>query len=300
LPHVLCFLLPFGLLAMGVHDVKWNSLRACQVAEGVVECRLFRPAKRNAITSEMYDELREFFAAVAVDGSIRVVLLTGDGAMFCAGVDFAAFQMAQTSTDVAHRALQIRAMGKSWQDAFTNIEKCGKVVVACIHGACIGAGVELISAADIRLCTDDATFALKELDIGLAADIGGLQRFPKIVGNQSLVRELVFSGRDFSAAESLAFGFVSRVAGSREELMKSATALAATIASKSPVALLGAKALLNYSRDHSVDESLEYAITWNQGMLQSREVSASTKALMTKTRAQFEALPSVPLITSKL
>merc|ERR1719282_1064665 len=95
-----------------------------------------------------------FFGALASDGSIRVVLITGNGDLFCAGVDFAAFQFDPSEdSDTGHTALHIRNKGKLWQDAFSNIEKCGKVVIACVHGACIGAGLELISAADIRLCT---------------------------------------------------------------------------------------------------------------------------------------------------
>lgn len=289
-----------ALQGMGVLEGSWTCLKASSHGHGIVECRLNRPEKRNALSTEAWDELRDFFGAVAGDGSVRVVLLTGEGSIFCSGVDFAAFSFGTGEPDVGHTALRIRAIGKSWQDAFTNVERCGKAVIACVHGLCIGAAVELISAADIRFCTADAAFALKEVDLGLAADVGGLQRFPKLVGNQSLVRELVFSGRTFGAVEALPFGFVSRVCRTREEMLHTALELAKAIAAKSPVAMLGAKTLLNYSRDHSVDESLEYAITWNQGMLQSSEVGASAMALMSKKQATFRDLPTVPLITSKL
>lgn len=284
-----------------VHS-QWVCLKVAELAPGVVECRLARPEKRNALDHKSWDELREFFGAVAGDGSVRAVLLTGDGSMFCSGVDIAALQAigSHSGEDVAHVALRIRASGKAWQDAFTNIEKCGKVVIACVHGMCVGAGVELIAAADIRFCTSDAVFALKEVDMGLAADVGGIQRFPKLVGNQSLVRELIFSGRNLTAVEALPFGLVSRVCPTRDEMVKDAIALAQTIGAKSPVALLGAKTLLNYSRDHTVDESLEFAITWNQGMLQSRDVAASAMAHMTKQPGKFEPLPSLPGHPSKL
>eukprot|EP00927_Polykrikos_kofoidii_P073010 TRINITY_DN69084_c0_g1_i1.p1 TRINITY_DN69084_c0_g1~~TRINITY_DN69084_c0_g1_i1.p1 ORF type:complete len:320 (-),score=59.22 TRINITY_DN69084_c0_g1_i1:192-1046(-) len=284
---------------MSVCDRVWGGLRTLSLSPGVVECRLNRPEKRNAITNEMWVEIRDFFGAVAGDSSVRVVLLTGEGPLFCAGVDFAAFQF-EKHEDVAHQALQIRSIGKGWQEACSNLEKCGKVVIACVHGACIGGAVELISAADVRFCTADAVFAMKEIDLGLAADIGGIQRFPKLVGNQSLVRELVFSGRNLSAAEALSLGFVSRVCTSREESLQAATDLASVISAKSPVALLSAKTLLNYSRDHTVDESLEYAITWNQAMLQSKEAAVAAMSLMTKTKAEFPELPSLPLVSSKL
>jgi len=253
------------------------------------------------LSGEAWDEIRDFFGAVANDGAVRVVLLTGEGSLFCSGVDFAAFNPATfTGEDVGHTALRIRRLGRSWQDAFSNVERCGKVVIACVHGSCIGAGVELISAADVRFCTADAVFALKEVDLGLAADVGGLQRFPKIVGNQSLVRELAFSGRNFTAAEALPFGLVSRVCPSREDMLRAALELAQMIAAKSPVAVLGAKTFLNYTRDHTVDDSLDYAITWNQGMLQSREVAASAMALMSRKTVKFPDLPPLPPVSSKL
>lgn len=273
------------------------------VSPGVVECALNRPEKRNALSGKAWDEIRDFFGAVAGEGAVRVVLLTGQGDLFCSGVDFAAFAPTTgmgDKADAGHTALTIRALGKAWQDAFSNLEKCGKAVIACIHGACIGAGVELISAADIRFCTKDAVFALKEVDIGLAADVGGLQRFPKLVGNQSLVRELVFSGRSLSAAEAISLGLVSRVLATKEDMREVAMELSKVIAGKSPLAMLGAKTLLNYSRDHSVEESLEYAITWNQSMLQSREVKVAAMALMSKKSAKFEDLPKIKRHSSKL
>jgi len=282
--------------------MTWTCLRASMLAPGVLECRLARPEKRNALSLEFWAEIRDFFSLVAGDGTVRCVLLTAEGPLFCAGVDFAAFSVVggEGAPDAGHTALRIRNQGMAWQSAFTNLEKCGKVVIACVHGACIGAGVELISAVDIRICTTDALFALKELDIGLAADVGGLQRFPKLVGNQSLVRELVFTGRNFTAQEALPFGLVSRVCPSQEEMMTAALELAKSIATKSPIATLGAKTLLNYSRDHSVDESLDYAITWNSAMLQSKEVPMAAMALATKSKANFHDLPKLPPISSKL
>merc|ERR1712150_141415 len=162
-----------------------------------------------------------------------------------------------------------------------------------MHGACIGAGVEMVSAADMRFCTADTKFAVKEVDIGLAADVGGLQRFPKLVGNQSLVRELVFSCRNMSAAEAQKLGFVSSVFPSHEEMRAAALELAASIASKSPVAVMSAKTLMNYTRDHTVDEGLEYAITWNMGILQGKDTAKAAKALATKQKASFKDLPDI-------
>merc|ERR1712181_129427 len=113
-------------------------------------------------------------------------------------------------------------MGQAWQESFNAIEKCWKAVIACVHGACVGAGIEMISACDIRFCTEDAWFQAAEINIGMAADVGGLQRFPKLIGNQSLVRELVLSGRRMPSAESLMHGYVSLVCKDKDTMLEEA------------------------------------------------------------------------------
>ena len=155
--------------------------------------------------------------------------------------------------DVARKALRARNMLISWQEAFTAIEKCPQPVIAAVHGGCIGGGMDLISCCDIRMSEKKTFFSVKEVDIGLAADLGTLQRFPKIVGNQSFVREVCYTGRRFSSAEAMSVGFVSGIASDREDLLAKANSLAKLIASKSPVAVTGTKVSLNYARDHSVD-----------------------------------------------
>ena len=134
-------------------------------------------------------------------------------------------------------------------------------MIACVHGFCVGGGVDLMTACDIRYCTQDAWYSVKEVDIGLAADIGTLQRFPKIVGNDSLVRELVYTARKFTSEEANRLGLVSKIVPDYEALIKAGLELAKEIASKSPVAVQGSKINLIYSRDHSVDESLKFIVS---------------------------------------
>ena len=208
-------------------------------------------------------------------------------------------------------------------------ELCGKAVIACMHGAVLGAGLELVSACDIRFCTEDTTFQLAEVNLAIASDVGGLQRLPKIIGNQklgemvfvclqsltnlsgktgnfeigqasrgvhvcrSLVRELAFSGRKMGAKEAFQHGLVSRNFAKKEDMMPEALGLAKAIASKSPVATLGVKEFLNYTRDHSVSESLDYAITWNMGMLQGVDLPTATASMVQKSVPEFDNLPSV-------
>ncbi|XP_043202087.1 delta(3,5)-Delta(2,4)-dienoyl-CoA isomerase, mitochondrial-like, partial [Amphibalanus amphitrite] len=158
--------------------------------------------------------------------------------------------------------------------------QCRKPVVAAIHGGCVGGGVDLVTAADIRLCSQDAFFQVKEVDIGLAADVGTLQRLPKVIGSRSLVNELCLTARRLGSQEALQCGLVSRVLSDRHSLTAAALSLAATIASKSPVAVQSTKLNLTYSRDHSVQEGLDHMVAWNGVMLQSEDIMKAATAAM--------------------
>ncbi|KAJ1560848.1 putative enoyl CoA hydratase, partial [Nowakowskiella sp. JEL0078] len=171
--------------------------------------------------------------------------------------------------DPARQSMKFLKNVQGLQDAFTAVEKCSIPVIAAVSGACIGAekGIDLITACDIRYCTANTKFSVKEVDIGLAADLGTLQRLPKVVGNQSAVREWCLTGRMFQANEALQFGLVNNIFENKEQMMVSVMELAAEIASKSPIALQGTKKILNYSRDHTVEEGLDYVAIWNSAMI---------------------------------
>ncbi|CAE7816782.1 Ech1 [Symbiodinium sp. KB8] len=194
---------------------RLTRLAVTEAAPHVLHVELQRPQKLNALDMAFWEEIRTCFEAIALDVDTRVVLLSGAGRCFCAGLDLgAAMAMfggssgaGQAESDVARKALRVRAMGKAWQASFTSLEACGKAVIGCMHGAVVGAGLEMITACDVRFCTEDAYFQAAEVDVGLAADVGGLQRLPKIIGNQSLVRELALSGRRMAAAEVKAQGY---------------------------------------------------------------------------------------------
>lgn len=273
---------------------EYENLLITSIAPHVLSVQLNRPKKLNALGLQFWIDIRNFFEAAESDGNTRVIILSGAGRMFTAGLDLqAAATLTSTNEETARAALEIRRTGKAWQQAFSNIETCGKAVIACAHNAVIGAGVEMLSACDIRFCTEDAVFRAAEVDIGLAADVGGLQRFPKLIGNQSLVRELVMSGRAMGSEEAFRHGFVSRVLADKDKMMESALELANQIASKSPIAMLGIKELLNYSRDHNVEDSLSYAITWNMAMLQGSDVKKAAAGMIMKQSPEFENLPKV-------
>ena len=163
-------------------------------------------------------------------------------------------------------------------------------MIAAIHGYCIGAGVDLASACDIRICAKDTKFTIKEVDIGLAADIGTLQRFQKVVGNESWARELAYTARFFNHEEALQRGFVSSIHENKEEVLKQALALAQVIAAKSPVAVSTSKRSIVYSRDHTVQEGLDHISTLNASMLQTDDMATAAMASMSKQKAHFNKL----------
>ncbi|GFS06863.1 delta(3,5)-Delta(2,4)-dienoyl-CoA isomerase, mitochondrial-like [Elysia marginata] len=215
----------------------------------------------------------ECFNQLAEDEECRVVILSGAGKVFTAGLDLTdsdIFQIMMTETDCSRKAFKIINSIPKFQDSFTAIENCPKPVIAAVHSACIGGGIGMISACDIRYCTQDAWFQIKEVDVGLAADVGILQRFPNIVGNDSLTRELKYSARKFFSDEPKSIGFVSRILQDKDQMMKTILEMATTIASKSPVAVQGSKVNLVYSRDHSVREGLDCNAKWNMVMAPQR------------------------------
>ena len=163
-------------------------------------------------------------------------------------------------------------------------------MVILLHGISYGLAIDMSSACDIRLCTKDVRMAVKEVDIGLAADIGTLTRLPKVVGNLSWVKEVAYSARDFGAEEALRVGFVSAVAANKEEGKKLALDLCKRIAEKSPVAVLGTKEIINYSRDHTIESGLRYTAIWNSGMVQTEDVKSAMLSGIQRRKPKFSKL----------
>ncbi|XP_037372405.1 delta(3,5)-Delta(2,4)-dienoyl-CoA isomerase, mitochondrial [Talpa occidentalis] len=266
-------------------DHNYESLLVMSAQKHVLHVQINRPEKRNAMNKAFWREMVECFNKIAEDADCRVVVISGAGKMFTAGIDLmdmASDILQPHGEDVARISWNLRRFITKYQETFSVIEKCPKPVIAAIHGGCIGGGVDLITACDIRYCAQDAFFQVKEVDVGLAADVGTLQRLPRVIGNQSLVNELAFTARKMMAHEAQECGLVSRVFPDKQAMLDAAFELAAEISSKSPVAVQGTKVNLVYSRDHSVAEGLNYMASWNMSMLQTDDIVRSVQAAIEK------------------
>jgi len=256
----------------------------------VATVRLNRPDKANAMNAAMWQEIRGAFEWVDATPQARVAILEGEGKHFSAGIDLQmmAGLLPQVHDDCDGRAREkLRRVILDLQDTLTALERCRKPVLAAIHGSCVGGAVDLICCADMRYAAADAQFTIKEVDIGMVADVGTLQRLPKLIGSQGLVRELAYTGRSVDANEAQAVGLVNRVFGSRDALAAGVHGIAATIAAKSPLAVRGIKDQLNYARDHSVADGLNHVATWNGAMLMSEDLMTAMTAATKREAPRF-------------
>lgn len=256
----------------------------------IATVRLNRPDKANAMNATMWQEIRQAFQWVDTTPEARVAVLQGEGKLFTAGIDLQMMMGLgpQIQNDCDGRTREaLRRVILDLQDTLTSLERCRKPVLAAIHGGCIGGGIDLVTCADMRYASADAYFTIKEIDIGMTADVGTLQRLPKLVG-EGIVRELAYTGRKFDAQEAKDIGLVNRVFESREALYAGVHEIAATIAAKSPLSIRGTKEMITYTRDHSVADSLNYIATWNAAMLMSQDLTEAMMSNMAKKAPSFK------------
>jgi len=263
----------------------------------VLEVVLNRPKNLNAINRKMFAELKECMDNASKDPDVHCVLLHGGSCrLFTAGLDLnegfgeTVGDTTGEKIDVSRRAIRMEPGIRSAQDGISALEKCSKPVVVALHNAVIGGGIDIASACDVRYCTEDTFFCIAEVNIGIAADVGTLQRLPKIVGNDSFVREAALTGRRFLATEAKELGLIGAIYPDREKCVAAARKVATEIAAKSPVAVIATKASLNYSRDHSVQEGLDHVRLMNTLHLQSKDVPVAVKANLTKTKPEYSRL----------
>jgi len=269
---------------------NYEALNVTVPSPFVFSVEMNRPAKMNALNKQMWTEIGDVFSKLDKDPNCRVVVLSAAGKMFSAGVDLADLnQLASimfSEDDIARKSMTVYQTLREAQGHITALEKCKKPIICCVQNACVGAGVDLITATDIRMCTSDAWFCVKEVDMGIAADVGTLQRLPKVIGSQSLVNDLCFTARKMKCAEAESSGLVSNTFQTKEDMMSAAHTMASGIAAKSPVAVQGTKMSLVFSREHTVEEGLDQVAKWNGTMLQSEDVMKAAMAAMDKTNTE--------------
>jgi enoyl-CoA hydratase/carnithine racemase len=247
---------------------------------------LNRPEKRNVMGTAFYKKLSEHLDKFDQDPTVRVVVIKAEGKSFTAGTDLheAASLLSGEAAD-QREATRMKIL--ALQEGLTKIEKCRKPVIAAIHSHCIGGGVDLISACDIRLAAKDAVFSIRETRMGIIADLGTLQRLPHIIGH-GWFRELALTGRDFTAAEALQMGLITHICEDRNALYAEAKSLASRIAECPPLTVQGTKDVILYSRDHGVDSGLNYVAQKNTAALPSEDVVEAMTAFMEKRKPVFK------------
>ena len=270
------------------------------VADKVGHIRFNRPDKRNAMTLAFWHDMRAVFAEIEERDDVRAVLISSTGPHFTAGMDLSVFgSLTPPNVEEGRKRENLRRQILWFQECFSVIDRARAPVLAAIQGGCIGGGVDLATACDMRYCSADAFFVVKEIDIGMVADVGTLQRLPHAMP-AGLARELCYTGRRMEAGEAAACGLVNQVFATPEKLVEGVLEIARTIAAKSPLAIAGTKEMLNYARDHSIVDGLNYIATWNAGMLLTSDMPEAFAATAQKRPAKFDDLAAqVPAAKAK-
>jgi len=264
----------------------------------IAHVQLCRPDAMNTMTQAFWRELPQVIQAIDDAAEARVIVISSQGKHFCAGMDLSVFsdpKTIQLSGDPGRVGENLRRLVLKLQHSLSSLEHCRIPVLTAIQGACIGGATAMVSSADSRYCTEDAYFNIKETELGLTADVGVLQRLPHLMP-QGVVRELAYTGRNLSAQEAKALGFVNDVFPTQEAMLDKVMTIAKQIAANSPLAVVGCKEMLNYARDHSVADSLNYMATWQAGMFRPNDMMKIFAAKAQKTQPEFENVwPHTPL-----
>ncbi|HWJ60738.1 MAG TPA: crotonase/enoyl-CoA hydratase family protein [Acidimicrobiales bacterium] len=243
----------------------------------VAHLRLNRPDAYNSMTREFWSELPDAVRELDATGSVRALVISSTGKHFCAGMDLGVFTGGGTgggdggSKEAGRLRAQLRETVLALQGSFTALEEARFPVIAAIQGGCIGGAVDMVSACDLRYATSDAFFCVQEINLGMTADVGTLQRLPKIIPD-GVAREWAYRGHRVPAARAAEVGLVNEVFDDQDAMLEGVLAIAAEIASKSPLAIWGTKEMATYTRDHSVADSLKHMAAWQSGMFQPADM----------------------------
>ena len=260
-----------------------------ELTDNIAHVQINRPEKINAMNAAFWSEIIDIFQWADDTDEVRVVVLSGAGKHFSSGIDLMMLASVanELGKDVGRNARVLRRKILQLQASFTAVDKCRKPVLAAIQGYCLGGAIDLISACDMRYAAQDAQFSIREIDMGMAADVGTLQRLPRIIGD-GMMRELAYTGRTVGAEEAQRIGLVNRTFADAPGLLDGVFAIAREIAGKSPIAIAGTKEMITYMRDHSIADGLEHVAIWNAAMLQSADLKLAMAAQMAKQKPRFE------------
>jgi len=266
-----------------------------KISDGVAHIILNRPEKRNAMISEFWTELPEIILDIDENARARAIVLSSAGPVFCAGIDVGMFQSGMgLEQDKNHPeyGLQFYAYVRRLQSSLSALENCRIPVLAAIQGGCIGGGVDLITACDMRFGTEDSFISIFEINIGMTADVG---TFPRILNHmpEGIVRELAYTGRKMKALECQNRGLFNEVYSNHANMIAAVMKLAREIASRPPLAVYGCKRIISYSRDNNTSDALDNIALWNMSMLNPSEIMEAIMAGNQKRDANFKELPKI-------
>ncbi|MEM7100168.1 MAG: crotonase/enoyl-CoA hydratase family protein [Pseudomonadota bacterium] len=272
---------------------------AVEIANNIAHIQLNRPDKRNAMNAAFWRELPEIVQDIDEHAKARVIVVSSTGPHFSAGLDLSMFgDSAEADASRREAAKKQRAVASynhilHMQNSFNCLEACRLPVLVAVQGGAFGGGVDLATACDMRYATEDAFFIIQEINIALTADVGTFPRLVKLIP-EGIVRELAYTGRAMDASQAKECGLVNRVFSDQSAMLEEVMRIAAEIASKAPVAVYGSKRMINYARDHTTADALDYISIWNTSMMNSGEIMEAIDAQSQGRQAQFVDLPKLP------
>jgi len=276
------------------NNMNYKSL-TLEINNKVAHIKLNRADDFNSMNLDFWQEFPKVIHNINNESAARVVVISSTGKHFCAGMDLSVFTQSEqdSNLELGRKHEKMRRTVLQLQESFNALEKVRMPVLMAIQGGCIGGAVDMISAADCRYCTEDAFFSIEETKLGMTADLGTLQRLPKLI-SMGLVKELAYTGRRMSAKEAKAAGLVNNVYVDQESMLSAVMEIATEIAARSPLAVTGCKEMINYARDHSVTDSLNYMSVWQSGMYQPQTDMMETFTAKAEKRAPiFEELAKI-------
>lgn len=268
------------------------------ISDRVAHLQLKRPDELNTMTPAFWTELPTIVTEIDAAASARAIVISSTGRHFSAGMDLSVFTGGSDlggsgASEEGRRRSSLWMTVQHLQDSFTALERVRMPVLAAVQGGCIGGAVDMICAADMRYATADAFFCIQEINIGMTADVGTLQRLPKLIP-EGVARELAYTGDRMPAQRALEVGLVNQVFDDHESLIEGVLGIAGRIATRSPLAIWGTKEMVNFTRDHSVEDSLRYMAGWQSGMFQPADMLEEFAAKGEQRDPEFEELPERP------